>query len=144
VVISPHQDTGAHTEYHSQVGLEMACLVEMGYCFLAQHTPLLTSPLINIFGETGIFLAAFDQVLNGTFHLPVQCDPFAKKFLAALALDPCILTIQPQMPQSYQQGWQHSQEATSSFVHYIVGTFNPKILIINTTLADTPLLTGFI
>jgi len=63
------------------------------------------------------------------------------------------MTIQEVMPRTitdYTHGWQKAQEMTSSsvlglhFGHYIVGTFNLEILVINTTLADIPLRTGFL
>jgi len=50
---------------------------------------------------------------------------------------------------TYHQGWQKAQESTGSsasgihFGHYIAGTFNLEILVINATLADIPLQTGF-
>jgi len=49
----------------------------------------------------------------------------------------------------YCSGWRKARETTSSsasgihFGHYIAGTFNPKILIINAALTDIPLRTGF-
>jgi len=51
---------------------------------------------------------------------------------------------------SYCKGWQKAWEVTSSlassihFGHYIAGTFNPEILVINAAMADTPLCTGFL
>jgi len=55
----------------------------------------------------------------------------------------------PRTITDYPRGWQKAQETTSSsmsgihFGHYIVGTFNPEILVINTTLANIPLRMGF-
>jgi len=46
-------------------------------------------------------------------------------------------------------GWRKARETTSSsasgihFGHYIAGTFNPEIMVINAALADIPLRTGF-
>jgi len=50
----------------------------------------------------------------------------------------------------YCQGWQRAREATGlsasgiHFGHYMVGTFNPEILVINMTLANIPLCSGFL
>jgi len=50
---------------------------------------------------------------------------------------------------AYCKEWQRAQEMTSSsalgihFGHYIAGTFNPEILVINSAMADILLCTGF-
>jgi len=46
----------------------------------SHHTPMLTSPLVNIFSEMGIGVPAFDQVLDGTFVPPARCDPYEYMF----------------------------------------------------------------
>jgi len=57
--------------------------------------------------------------------------------------------ILPRTMEVYQQGWQQARESTASspsgihFGHYIVGTFNSEILLVNAKLADIPLQTGF-
>jgi len=49
----------------------------------------------------------------------------------------------------YGRGWQKAHKTTSSlalgihFGHYIAGTFNPVILVINVAMADIPLHTSF-
>jgi len=53
------------------------------------------------------------------------------------------------MASEYCTRWRKAQETTSSlasgihFGHYIAGTFNPQIMVINAALADIPLRTGF-
>jgi len=69
--------------------------------------------------------------------------------IAPFILTPPICDIPLHMIDNYQWGWHKAHESTASspsgihFGHYIAGTFNPKILIINTKLVDIPLCTGF-
>jgi len=57
--------------------------------------------------------------------------------------------VTPHSMQAYCRSWQKAWEMTRSsasgihFGHYIAGTFNPKILVVNATLANIPLCTGF-
>jgi len=148
MVIAPGPN-GTRQEYHQKAEMEKACLDEAGRQFTqAMHTPFLTSPLIEIFGETG-HRKAIAQVLDGTFQLPPDCDQYAVQFLSAVAR-PLQVPIPFCTPDSYLRGWTKSQETMSSsalgihFVHYIAGTINPEILVINTTMADIPLCMGFV
>jgi len=53
------------------------------------------------------------------------------------------------LTQHYCRGWQKACKTMGSsalgihFGHYTAGTFNPEILIINVTMANIPLCTGF-
>jgi len=129
--------------------MEKACLDEAGRQFTqAQHTPFLTSPLLNIFGETGT-KKSITQVLEGTFQPPPNCDCYAAQFLSAVLRPSSVVDVPPRSLESYSRGWKKAQESMSSstsgihFGHYITSTFNPETLIINATLANIPLLTGF-
>jgi len=140
---------GARKEFHQKTDLERACLEEAGRRFTqARHTPLLSSPLIKILGERGK-PQLIDQILAGAVNLPPLSDQYTKKFLLALARTPRLPEVVPCSLPVYTRGWQKARETTSSsasgihFGHYIAGTFNPEILLINTTLADIPLRTGF-
>ena len=147
MVIAPGPN-GTRREYHQKAEMEKACMDEAGRRFTqARHTPFLTPPLLEIFGETGN-RKAITQVLDGRFQIPSDCDRYAAQFLAAIAR-PLRQSISPRTPESYRQGWTKARETTSSsasgihFGHYIAGTFNPEILLINTAMADIPLHTGF-
>jgi len=147
-VTRPNQE-GSHKSYSCKGDLEQACIDEAGQCFMqAQDTTLLSAPLVNIFGETGIGSQSFKQVLDGTFTPPMACDPFATKLLHHLYNPPPIKDIPPCTVKDYQCRWCKAQETTSSspseihFGHYITSTFNLEILVINTKLADIPLCTG--
>jgi len=89
------------------------------------------------------------QVLAGEFIPPPDCDAYARKFLLAVSRPQTIPEISPRSPNAYSRNWEKARETTSSsasgihFGHYIAGTFNPEILIMNATMADIPLRTGF-
>jgi len=149
VVICPGP-AGTRRECTEKQELEAACLAEAGRRFTqAQHTPFLTEPLLSIFGETGLKKRAFRQVLDGTFRVPDNCDRLTQRFLSAARRPPDVQEVAPRSTQEYLQGWRKARESTSSsmsgihFGHYIAGTFNPEILIINRTMADIPMKTGY-
>jgi len=149
IVICPDSDGGRRecTEKHD---LEAACLAEAGRHFTqVQHTPFLTEPLLSIFGETGTKKREFRQVLEGTFKVPATCDRLTQQFLLAVRRPRKVQEVTQRSETEYLQGWRKARESTSSsmsgihFGHYIAGTFNPEILIINRTMADIPLTTGY-
>jgi len=149
MVIGPDPDAG-HQVFKAKGDLEQACIKEAGHQFTqASDTPLLSSPLVDLLGEMGKGSQTFKQILEGTFDPPMACNPFTVKLLRHLYQPPHICDIKPHMIGEYQQGWRKACETTSSllssihFGHYIVGTFNPEILVVNATLADIPLQTSF-
>jgi len=149
VVMAPGNAPGTRNEYHQKVELEQACLAEAGQRFTqAGNTPLLNPPLIKIFGELGN-PKEVAKVLEGTFSPPLQCDIYVAKFLLVTFRPLEIKDTLVISEATYCQGWRKAQEETSSsapgihFGHYIAGTFNPEILIINATMANIPLHTGF-
>jgi len=89
------------------------------------------------------------EVLEGTFTPPPGCNRYAERFLATVSHPSNVPDILPQSLTSYSQGWQKARETTSSsassihFGHYMAGTFNPEILVINAAMADIPLCMGF-
>ena len=106
MVVAPDEGTGERQEFTKKTELEQACLAEAGRRFTqARHTPLLTSPLLDIFGEQGQ-TKAFEQVLNGTFQIPPTCDPHMAKFLAAVSRPNSITKVTARSIQAYQRGWQ--------------------------------------
>jgi len=100
--------------------------------------------LLEIFGKCGKFKAV-NRVLTSTFIPPSPCDVHAQKFLSSVAKPPHILDCIPRMLSEYCNGWHKACETTSSsasgihFGHYIAGTFNPEIMVVNAALADIPL-----
>ena len=118
--------------------LELACLAEAGRRFTqANTTPCFQPPIWEIFGALGVRCQAFDQVLEGTFTPPSNCDPFTKKVLEHLKRPPMVRTITQPSLSEYIYGWQRSREETSSsyssihFGHYIAGTYDQQIAQFN-------------
>jgi len=137
-------------EANTRNQLEKACLEEASRQFFqANVTPLLQQPILNQFGEIGTNQQAFKQALAGTLNPEVHEDPFVTKLLKALQRPPQVIDIPQRSLQEYMEGWKKARETTSSslssihFGHYMVGTFNPDILIFNATMADIPLKTGY-
>jgi len=78
-------DNGECCEIHQKFDLEWACLAEAGRRFTQSHTtPLLSAPLLQIFGEKGLN-DEVDEVLTGKFQAPPQSDFHAAQFLQSLA-----------------------------------------------------------
>jgi len=104
--------------------------------------------LINIFSKYGS-PKEVAKVLAGKFISLPQCNPYAAKFLSVVLQPPNLEDVAPRSNLSYSHGWQKAREATGSlalgihFGHYLAGTYNTEILVINVTLADVPLQTDF-
>jgi len=92
---------------------------------------------------------AFQVVLEGTFQPPEECNPYAKKLLQALQKPPGITPILQRTLTDYTNTWKKARKTTSlsmsqvHFRHYMAGMFNPNIAIMNATMADIPMLTGY-
>jgi len=99
MVLVPGPMSRTWQEYHQKVELEKACLEEAGWRFTqAQHTPLLSTPLINIFGEYGNSKEVA-KVLAGNLIPPPQCDLYAAKFLLAVSQPQCLEEWHPDQIQ---------------------------------------------
>jgi len=84
--------------------LEQACLAEAGRRFTqAKDTPFLLGPLRSIFGEN-LDAPAFQEVLNGTFQIPLNCNPYAARLLVAMK-KLAISNIEPRTSKSHTNGW---------------------------------------
>jgi len=88
-------------------GIRAECLAEAAGHRLTQtnNTSFLTSPLINIFGETGVCGKAFDAMLGGTFVPPPKCDQYMKKVLKHLTKPLEITIIELESFNEYLKGW---------------------------------------
>jgi len=132
------------------VQLKQACLAKAGQCFTqATGMPFLSKPLCSIFKNHGMITTEFQELLDSTFQPLEECDPYAKKLLQALQKPPGITPIPQRTLIDYTNAWNKAREMTSSsisqvhFGHYMVGMFNPNIAIMNATVADIPMLTGY-
>jgi len=147
-VVTAPGESGKCCKLHQKVDIKWACLAEAGHQFTQVHqTPLLTPPLLHIFSEKGLNKEA-EKVLSSTFPIPPQCNQYMTQFLNYIVRPSNISDIPPCTTKAYSQGWKKAQEAMGSsasgihFDHYMAGTFNPEIVVINATLANIPLCTG--
>jgi len=108
MIVAPlDENTGDQQECHQKVELEKACLAEARCCFTqASNTPLLTPPLVALFGESGQTKAFTQQVQNGTFHPPPACNPYMAKFLAQVCHPTSITEVMLHFDKDYCHGWQ--------------------------------------
>jgi len=148
VVEAPGVVSSMRQEYHQKVELEKACLEEAGWCFTqAKQTPLLSLPLVNIFSKFSNN-KAITRILSGEDFLPALSDQYAAKFLAVMPGPPGLEDMTPRSNLAYGWGWQKAWETAGSlasgihFGHYIAGTYNLEILVVNVNLANIPLRTG--
>jgi len=144
--------TKVELEHKSQTKaeLEHMCLVEARWQFTqASHTPFLQSPLMELFMESNVYTAAFEQVLQGTFECPPGTDPVATRLLQALK---CPLSIPPILKRTLDKitaRWRQAHKEMSSslsgihFGHYMAGMFNPTIAVFNMRLANLGFTTGY-
>jgi len=101
------------------------------------HTPFLQSLLLEDFGKIGVDRPAFRAVLVGTYVAPPGCASTTIKLLKKLCRPPEVSEIKLGGEEEFTTEWRKAREQTASspskvhFGHYIAGTFNPNIAIIN-------------
>jgi len=129
--------------------LELACLEKAGRRFMqAKDTLFLTEPLALLFREKGTESVAFQEVLNGTFICPPETNQYAMRLLSSLKRHPGA-HVTPWTLQEQTSRWKKVRETTASsmssvhFGHYMAGTFNPDIALLNAMMADILLLSGY-
>jgi len=87
---------------------------------------------------------AFQAVLEGQYEAPPGCTPATAKLLSSLQCPSNIHDIDLGGVEEFNQGWKKVREQPASsplkvhFGHYIAGTFNPHITIINAKMAELP------
>jgi len=149
MVVAPGNIARSRQENHQKVKLEQACLAKASHWFTwAQHTPLLTTPLIELFGESGKS-KEFTKILAGNFIPPPHWNIYVAKFLTLVSQPPGIEDVALRSTQTYCHGWQRARGVKGSstlgihFGNYMARSFNPEILVVNVTLVNIPLCTGF-
>jgi len=144
-VTEPYNGRWPRATHTTKARVEQACLEEAGRRFTqANRTPFLQSPLLEDFGEIRVDHPAFRAVLAGTYVAPPGCTPTTIKLLKQLCRPPEVSEIKLGGEEEFTTEWRKAREQTASspskvhFGHYIAGTFNPKIAIINAKMADWP------
>jgi len=137
------------TEHHQKVKLEQTCLAKADQHFTqAQSTPCLMPPLLGVFGEKGMS-KEFSKVMSGNYTPLPTCNLYAAKFLTAVYRLEGLKDITPCTAQNYCQSWRRAWESTSSSasgIHFGITWWeliNSEILVVNATMANIPLGTGF-
>jgi len=106
-------------ECMTKQALEQVCLAKSGWQLTqAIQTLCFTTPLLEIFGECGVHRQAFDEVLDGKFIPPNECDQYVRKVLYHLQKPPKVSDIGLPTIMDYINGWQHTQEETSSLIFH--------------------------
>jgi len=128
----------------TRIGTGLSCWSRM-----VLHSPCLSMPLCDIFGELGVHQQAFDKVLEGQFVPPPECNQYITKVLKHLRNPPEVPVITlPTLPD-YIHRWQCTWEETSSsystihFGHYMAGTHDEHIAKFNALMASIPAATRY-
>jgi hypothetical protein len=97
------------------------------------HTPAMAEWIVNCVGYTAEKEAA-RNILDGTFPIPPDCDPYLRKFLNAVRMPDVIRAAGPISSEitikSHIQGWQNQKEQTASvrselgFADHIAATYH--------------------
>jgi hypothetical protein len=95
--------------------MEKALLKELRQRFnQVIQTPFCVSPLFKAVGPLGISAEA-QQILDGTYHIPENCDPWAAKLIPHLTYAfPDTDFPMDHSPQHHKAGWQKVRERTSA------------------------------
>jgi hypothetical protein len=151
-VIAPNS-TGTLVEMTAKEDMEKAIMEENIQKFLqAMDTPFMTPPLLRNFRYMGLGPHATDVML-GQYNLPEGVDPYTRKFIHQLAMEPSIQQAPPIRTyfttEEWKQGWRKSKERTSSasdflhFRHFKAGCTNDVIANFEATMANIPILSGY-
>jgi hypothetical protein len=93
-VIAP-DSTGTLVEMTKKEDMEKAIMEENIQKFLqAMDTPFMTPPLLRDFGYMGLSPSATDVML-GQYNPPEGVDPYTRKFIHQLAMEPSIQQAPP-------------------------------------------------
>jgi len=105
-VTAPNEQDGCHC-YSTQLEIKKACLEEATCQFTqAKDTPMLQSPMLDLFGIDKMDMPEFSQILDGTFQCPKECDPYLQKLLPHIQKLDGIPTITIQMYEDYKNRWE--------------------------------------
>jgi len=140
---------GSRQEFSTCAALETACLGEAGQRFTqANNTPFLMAPLLNLLGEGVAAYGISPSTHRDFFYSPTLwsiCSLVVESSMPT-QLNPGIATTYiKKLPTRVAMCWESTSLLLSDihFGHYIAGTINPIILVLNAMIANPPLLTGY-
>jgi hypothetical protein len=115
----------------------------------AKETPFCTNPLLEAVGPVGISDVA-QQILNGTFTPPENCDPWARKLIPHLqyAVPPISFPVE-HLPHQHSAGWKKVRERTSAGISGLTipqlkaHLLDEHIVQVDATFARLPYQWGF-
>lgn len=139
-------------EMTSKSDMEWAIITENKSKFM--DTPFMQQPLLGNFGYLGISSHA-EVVMKGSYDIPDGVDSHTKKFTQQLAMEPAIQQDSPIQTyfttEDWKQGWRKAKERMSSasylflhFGHFKAGCMNNIITNFEATMANIPILSGYI
>jgi len=90
-----------------KIELELECLEEVKCCFTqVSMMPMLQPPMIDLLGINDVDSPAFQQILDGIFECPKECNTYLHKLLPYLAKPMGIPEINMQMYDKYKCNWE--------------------------------------
>jgi len=109
---------------------------------------MLAPLLINLFGKCGKSKKLTQEVLNVTFHPPLACNPYVARFLPWFTTFPTPVMSNPELLKPIVEDGRGCGKPLDHwpqvFILDIIWlAFNLEILVVNATLANILLQTGF-
>jgi len=98
--------------------------------------------MVDIFGIDNMDNPKFEQILNGTFQCPVECNQYVQKLIKHLKQPKDLPPILPRTYEEYKRSWELAQETTTfspssiHFGHYIAGIAEEMVRKCNAILAN--------
>jgi hypothetical protein len=133
--------------------VKLAYIVEgQSHFFQTIYTPAMAEWITNLVGFAAEKDAAQD-ILNGTFDLPSDCDPYLRQFLEAARMPDVIRNVGPISTaitiQDHIKGWRRQKERTASvkselgFADHIAATYHSGMAEIDRLFRQIPYTVGF-
>ena len=144
---------GVRTECTDKLSIEDACIAENTARFSqTESTPPMTDPLLTDLGYLADTEAA-QRILDGTYDIPADLDPYAAKLILELRMPESIrnspLVSSRVETQDHTNGWAKQKETISAdpdgltFSHYKAGATDDLIAQFDATLRSLPYQHGF-
>jgi hypothetical protein len=146
-------EDGDRTECTTKDSMEQACITENERRFSqTEGTPPMQDDILELVGLLAEKEGA-DQILNGTFEPPIDCDPYLKELMEEMRMDdrtraagPIPATISK---EEHQSGWKKQKERTASvssglaFSDHKAASYDDEMSEIDRLLREIPYTQGF-